>query len=60
MNPFSRSLISAVGHFVTEWRALRDVARTERILGELSPHIRKDIGWPDVLRKSSPDGPVRH
>jgi hypothetical protein len=30
-------------------RAFRAAARTRRILADLPPSIRKDIGWPDCL-----------
>ena len=29
-------------------RARSYAVRTERILGALPPHVRKDVGWPDL------------
>lgn len=31
-------------------RAARLQARTERMIGELPPEIRRDIGWPGLYR----------
>lgn len=34
--------------FAARYRHYRMKARTKRILGELSPAILRDIGWPDM------------
>ena len=42
------------------WRAYRAEIRTRRAISGLSPHMRKDIGWPDALpdrhRRRTPPG----
>jgi hypothetical protein len=42
------SIISAVSHLAHEWRAARDLARTESAIRSLPLELQKDIGWPDA------------
>ena len=46
MNAFAP--VAAARHYFARLRALRNELRTERLIGELPRHIRKDIGWPDL------------
>jgi len=41
-------ILAALARHAERRRALRAAVRTERIFADLSPHIRKDIGWPDL------------
>lgn len=40
------SILTAFSHYVAGYRALRARRNTERMISELPPEIRKDIGWP--------------
>lgn len=42
------ALQTSLSRFIARRREIRSAVRTERILGALPPHVRKDIGWPDL------------
>lgn len=48
MHPPRPALIASLARFVARHREFRAAARTERVIGALPRHIRKDIGWPDL------------
>ena len=60
---FSHTLVHRVSHFAGRWRTMRACARTQRLVGTLPEHIRKDIGWPDIpladFIRCDGDGPSR-
>ena len=60
---FSQMLVHRVSHFAGRWRTMRARARTQRVIGTLPEHIRKDIGWPDIpladFIRCDGDGPLR-
>jgi hypothetical protein len=39
---------TAFSGFIARRAAIRAAIRTERIIGALPAHMRKDIGWPDL------------
>jgi hypothetical protein len=45
---FASSFRTSFSRFVARRREIRAAVRTERILGALPPHVRKDVGWPDL------------
>ncbi len=45
MNPFT--VARSIGRYAGKLQTIRNEVRTERLLGELPEHLRKDIGWPD-------------
>lgn len=47
--PRSTRILMLVDDVIARWRCYRNDARTRRIVSNLPPQIRKDIGWPDVL-----------
>lgn len=51
-------LFTLVGDVLARWRDHRRNAHARHIITNLSPHLRKDIGWPDALpkRRRSPSG----
>lgn len=59
----SNTLVHRVGHYANRWRAMRDRARTTRLIAALPQHIRKDIGWLDIpladFIRHDGDGPSR-
>lgn len=42
------TILHAMRRYVGKVRTLRNEIRTERFLNSLPPHVRADIGWPDV------------
>lgn len=45
---FPSSFRNSFSRFVARRREIRAAVRTERILGALPTHLRKDVGWPDL------------
>ena len=41
------AIVTAMQHYAGKIRTIRNEIRTERVLNNLSPQIRADIGWPD-------------
>lgn len=50
MRTFDGKVFHVIGRYAAEWRALREEARTARIVNALPAWIRKDIGWPEARR----------
>ena len=42
------NVFAAVSGFIARRSAIRAAIRTERVIGALPAHMRKDIGWPDL------------
>lgn len=42
------TVYAAFSGFIARRAAIRAAIRTERVIGALPTHIRKDIGWPDL------------
>ena len=55
------SMMNAFLLYIRHARAARERVRTERLVSELPPEIRKDIGWPGSYhsRFLNGSGPVR-
>lgn len=55
------SMMNAFLLYIRHVRAARERIRTERLVSELPPEIRKDIGWPGSYpsRFLDGNGPVR-
>ena len=45
---FASNFRTSLTRFVAHRREIRAAVSTERILGALPPHLRKDVGWPDL------------
>lgn len=48
MTAFDLRVFGRLSRYAANWRALRENARTERILNSLPADVRKDIGWPEI------------
>lgn len=44
---------TGLGRLALRWRATRDLLRTERAIARLSPALRRDIGWPDMVSRTT-------
>ena len=44
-------IVSLIGEMLARFRDHRAELRTRRIVAELPPHLRKDIGWPGGVRE---------
>lgn len=55
------SIMNTLLVFIDNYRTARERARTERLVSELPPEVRKDIGWPSSYnaRFANCDGPSR-
>jgi hypothetical protein len=51
MFPFKHDLWRAIRAFPGELKALRERARTARVISALPEALRKDIGWPDDFKR---------
>ncbi len=47
--PRTPILLALVEDAVTQFRSFNERRGTRRAIDGLSPHLRKDIGWPDGL-----------
>ncbi len=47
--PRTPILLALVEDAVTQFRSFNERRRTRRAIDGLSPHLRKDLGWPDAL-----------
>ena len=50
MNPLN--VVRSIRQYAGKAQTLRNQTRTERLLNSLPAHLRKDIGWPDRLRRA--------
>lgn len=46
------SILSTLERIAHQYREHRNRVQTERAIAQLSPDIRKDIGWPDARSDS--------
>jgi hypothetical protein len=42
------TIYATISGFIARRAAIRAAVRTERVIGALPAHMRKDIGWPDL------------
>ena len=59
--PRNTAFSGFVEDIIARWRMQRGSVRTRRLVSQLPPRIRKDIGWPDPFpdpasRRNSPGG----
>jgi hypothetical protein len=48
MNIVTPNFFRTLSRYRTALRTVHEEIRTERLINELSPRLRKDIGWPDA------------
>jgi hypothetical protein len=45
------SVFDRIGHYIADFRRVRELARTERMIRALPSEVQKDIGWPDAYEE---------
>lgn len=50
------SILSAFSHYVAGYQEVRRRRHTERLISELPPEVRRDIGWPGTYPSRHTNG----